>query len=157
MYKINHMINRWIHCTNQYCVPNVFLGHHHWTEGPFDWHRGYERMLQPGFSTFHIDFTLPWCITNFSNEVYLSIACFTGQMMPHCHCDVYINHNLLIHRGVVMNENHGITHLHRHIPFNWLHLHGSGKPNRITVRFTEGMGTIFLQSFKVSARLPPPG
>ena len=39
VYKINHVICKWVHCTNNYCVPNVLNGHHHWTEGPFDWHR----------------------------------------------------------------------------------------------------------------------
>jgi hypothetical protein len=65
MYKINHVLCRWVHCQNSYAVPNVFNGHVHWTEGPFDWHRQHERMLQPGLSTFHLDFTLPWCVTIF--------------------------------------------------------------------------------------------
>ena len=155
MYKINHVLSRWVHCTHNYCVPNVFNGHNHWTEGPFDWHRSYERMLQQGLSAFHLDFTLPWCIVSPANEVFLTFTCFTGQMMPPCHCDIFINGNLLIRRGIVRNENHGLTMLNALIPHNWLHLHLSGRPNRITVRFTEGLGTIFMQSFKISAKLPP--
>jgi len=155
MYKINHMISRWVICTHNYCVPNVFNGHAHWTEGPFDWHRSYERMLTPGLSAFHLNFTLPWCIMSPANEVFLSFTCFTGQMMPPCHCDIYINGHLLLRRATVMNENHGMTVLNALIPHYMLHLHMSGRPNHITVRFTEGMGHIFMQSFKISAKLPP--
>ena len=56
-----------------------------------------------------------------------------------------------------MTENQGVTHITRHIPFDWLNLHQSGRPNRISIRFTEGVGHVFLQSLRMSAELPPPG
>jgi hypothetical protein len=157
VYKINHVLGKWVHCQNPYAVPNVFNGHHHWTEGPFDWHRQHERMLQPGVSVFHMDFTLPWCVQNHLEKVFLTVSYFTGQGMPPCHAQILVNHKVLVHHDNIKNENHGITHTTRHIPFDWLHLHQSGKPNRITIRFTEGLGNIFLQSLKISAELPPPG
>ena len=77
--------------------------------------------------------------------------------MPPCHAQILLNGHVLVHHDQVRNENHGITQTTRHIPFEWLHLHQSGRPNRITIRFTEGLGNIFLQSLRVSAEIPPPG
>ena len=72
-----------------------------------------------------------------------------------CHpskINVYINGNELIKHEHIKAENHGRTVFERHIPHEFLRMHGFGS-NKITVKFVEGPSSIFLDWFKISAEI----
>lgn len=78
---------------------------------------------------------------------------FTGWNEKKSKVNVWINGHELERHAVIKKEKKGRTICEKHIPHEWLRLHGQGA-NRLTVVFVEGHSHVFLDWFKISADIP---
>lgn len=153
MYKIDHEREQWVVSDEELPVQNAFHGHHHQAEGYFDWAYKHNRMVEDG-SKFYIDFDLPDRVKHAGNEVSLSIGHFTGWQSSSSTVHVSVNGERVA-VVEVKSEDKGRTVSEINVPFHLLHLHGSGKSNKITYEFVSGYACVFMWYFKVLANLQP--
>lgn len=105
-YRINHGAQTWEASSDtEMEVQNAFHGHVHQTQGYTDWAYNHNRLCDPGNSKFHIEFSLPDCVKNSSNEVDLSVAYFAPWNMSPSSVNIIVNGHELVHHDQVKGEH----------------------------------------------------